>query len=70
MRGVLTWHPTSPGSDRSVIDMDNRAEIREFGDVGYWNGIVRVGRFDSTIELIEQQDHDFRVTIERTDQDG
>jgi transcriptional regulator with XRE-family HTH domain len=30
MRGVLTWHPTSPGSDRSVIDVDNRADIREF----------------------------------------
>jgi transcriptional regulator with XRE-family HTH domain len=30
MRGVLTWHPTRPGSDRSVIDVDNRADIREF----------------------------------------
>ena len=39
-----------------------------YGDVGYWSGIVRIGRFDNTMELIEQQDHDFRVTIERTDQ--
>jgi hypothetical protein len=38
-----------------------------YGDVGYWNGIVRIGRFDNTMELIEQQDHDFHVTIERTD---
>jgi hypothetical protein len=38
-----------------------------YGDVGYWNGIVRIGQFDNTMELIEQQDHDFRVTIERTD---
>jgi len=38
-----------------------------YGEVGYWNGIVRIGRFDNTMELIEQQDHDFRVTIERTD---
>jgi len=30
MRGVLIWHPTSPGSDRSVVDVDNRAEVREF----------------------------------------
>ena len=30
MRGVLTWHPTSPGWDRSVVDVDNRAEVREF----------------------------------------
>jgi hypothetical protein len=41
-----------------------------YGDVGYWNGIVRIGRFDNTMELIEQQDHDFRVTIERSDQGG
>jgi hypothetical protein len=41
-----------------------------YGDVGYWDGIVRIGRFDNTMELIEQQDHDFRVTIERTDQGG
>jgi hypothetical protein len=38
-----------------------------YGDVGYWNGIVRIGRFDNTMKLIEQQDHDFRVTIERMD---
>jgi hypothetical protein len=36
-----------------------------YGDVGYWNGIVRIGRFDTTMELIESQDHDFQVTIER-----
>ena len=41
-----------------------------YGDVGYWNGIVRIGRFDNTMELIEQQDHDFRATIERTDSGG
>jgi hypothetical protein len=38
-----------------------------YGDVGYWNGIVRIGRFDDPMELIEQQASDFRVTIERTD---
>jgi hypothetical protein len=35
-----------------------------YGDVGYWNGIVRIGRFDTTMELIEDQDDDFQVTIE------
>jgi hypothetical protein len=25
------------------------------GDVGYWNGIVRIGRFDTTMELIEHR---------------
>jgi hypothetical protein len=53
MRGVLTWHPTSPGSGLRFIDVDNREFL-----------ISRRGK------LIEQQDHDFRVTIEPTDQGG
>jgi hypothetical protein len=36
-----------------------------YGDVGYWNGIVRIRRFDTTMELIEHQDDNFQVTIER-----
>jgi len=36
-----------------------------YGDVGYWNGIVRIGRFDVTMELIEHQDDNFQVRIER-----
>jgi hypothetical protein len=36
-----------------------------YGEVGYWNGIVRIGRFDTTMELIEHQDDNFQVTIER-----
>ena len=37
-----------------------------YGDVGYWNGIVRIGGFDTTMELIEHQDDNFQVTIERS----
>jgi hypothetical protein len=34
-------------------------------DVGYWNGIVRIGRFtDRDIELIERQPDGFQVTLE------
>ena len=36
-----------------------------YGDVGYWNGIVRIGRFDVMMELIEHQDDNFQVRIER-----
>ena len=36
-----------------------------YGDLGYWSRIVRIGRFDTTIELIEHQDDNFQVTIER-----
>jgi hypothetical protein len=41
-----------------------------YGDVGYWNGIVRIGRFDTTMELIEQQPDNFQVTIERSGPPG
>jgi hypothetical protein len=37
-----------------------------YGDVGYWNGIVRVGRFDTTMDLVEHQADNFQVTIERS----
>jgi hypothetical protein len=33
-------------------------------DVGYWNGIVRIGRFDVTMELIEHQDDNIQVRID------
>jgi hypothetical protein len=36
-----------------------------YGEVGYWPGIVPVGRFDSGLEAIEAQTDDFEVTIER-----
>jgi len=37
-----------------------------YGDVGHWNGIVRVGRFDTTMELIEHQADNFKIKIERS----
>jgi hypothetical protein len=36
-----------------------------YGDVGYWNGIVRIGRLDpANLELIAGQADGFEVTIE------
>src|SRR4029450_4037621 len=35
-----------------------------YGDVSYWNGIVRIGRFDTSMELIEHEEGNFQVTIE------
>jgi hypothetical protein len=35
-----------------------------YGDVGYWSGIVRIGRFDTSVELIEHDEDKFQVTIE------
>ena len=38
-----------------------------YGDVGFWNGIVRIGEFDGSLDAIERQSDDFDVTIERAE---
>jgi hypothetical protein len=38
-----------------------------YGDVGFWNGIVRIGEFDGEMAAIERQSDDFGVTIERAE---
>jgi hypothetical protein len=57
------------GADPDIGDIGYYAPsgdlVFNYGDVGYWNGIVRLGRFDTTMELIEHQDDNFRVRIER-----
>jgi hypothetical protein len=30
VKGVLTGHPSQPGPSRAVVDVDNRAEVRQF----------------------------------------
>jgi hypothetical protein len=58
------------GADPDIGDIGYYAPSGDlvfyYGDVGFWNGIVRIGRFDSTMELIEHQDDNFKVTIERS----
>ena len=36
-----------------------------YGDVGYFDGIVRIGRFDTSMDPIEDQVDSFRAGIER-----
>ena len=48
------------GADPDINDIGYYAPSRSlvfyYGDVGYWSGIVRIGRFnDRDIELVEQQ---------------
>ena len=38
-----------------------------YGDVGFWNGIVRIGEFDGEMDAIERQSDDFSVAIERAE---
>jgi hypothetical protein len=58
------------GADPDIGDIGYYAPsgnlVFYYGDVGYWNGIVRIGRFDTTMELIEHQDDNFHVMIERS----
>jgi NAD(P)-dependent dehydrogenase (short-subunit alcohol dehydrogenase family) len=38
-----------------------------YGDVGFWNGIVRIGEFDGEMDAIARMSDDFDVTIERAE---
>jgi hypothetical protein len=66
----LTTEGAPAGDDPDINDIGYYAPSRSlvfyYGDVGYWNGIVRVGRFqDGDIGLIERQPDGFNVTIEK-----
>jgi hypothetical protein len=65
----LTMDCVPAGDDPDINDIGYYAPSRSlvfyYGDVGYFNGIVRIGRFsDRDIELIERQPDGFQVTIE------
>jgi hypothetical protein len=66
----LSMDGVPAGADPDIGDIGYYAPSGDlvfyYGDVGYWNGIVGIGRFDTTMELIEQQDDNFQVTIERS----
>jgi MFS family permease len=57
------------GADPDIGDIGYYAPSGDlvfyYGEVGYFNGIVRIGRFDTTMELIEHQADNFQVRIER-----
>jgi hypothetical protein len=58
-----------PGADPDIGDIGYYAPSGDlvfyYGDVGYWDGIVLIGRFDATMELIQRQNDNFQVAIER-----
>ena len=65
----LSMDGAPAGSDPGIRDIGYYAPSGDlvfyYGDVGYFNGIVRIGRFDTTMEQIEDQDDNFQVRIER-----
>jgi hypothetical protein len=68
--GPLSMDGVPAGADPDIGDIGYYAPsgvlVFYYGEVGYWNGIVRIGRFDTTMELIEDQADNFQVTIERS----
>jgi hypothetical protein len=65
----LTTEGAPAGADPDLNDLSYYAPsgglVFYYGDVGYWNGIVRIGRFDNAIDFIQSQPDGFEVTIER-----
>ena len=65
----LTTDGVPAGDDPDINDIGYYAPSRSlvfyYGDVGYWNGIVRIGRLsDRDTQLIEQQPDETVVMIE------
>ncbi len=65
----LTTDGAPAGADPEVNDIGYYAPAGDlvlyYGDVGYYNGIVRIGRFDDgDLDFIERQPDGFDVTIE------
>lgn len=67
----LTMDGVPPGDDPEPQDIGYYAPSGDlvfyYGDVGYWNGIVRLGVFDSDVDAIRDQSGPFTATIELAD---
>ncbi len=44
----------------------NQVLVLYYGKVGYWNGIVRLGRIHGDLSVIEEQHDGFDAVLERT----
>lgn len=66
---ALTTEGVPAGSDPTIDEIGYYAPGRDlvlyYGDVGYFNGIVRIGRFDDPIQSIATESDGLRVTVER-----
>ena len=65
----LTMGGVPAGDDPDINDIayyaPSRSLIFYYGDVGYWNGIVRIGQItNQDMKLIERQPDGFRVSIQ------
>jgi hypothetical protein len=64
----LSMEGVPAGDDPSPRDIGYYAPSRDlvfyYGDVGYFNGIVRIGQFDGSVDAIASQTGDFTARIE------
>ena len=66
----LTTDGVPDGADPEIADIGYYAPSQDlvlyYGDVGYFNGIVRIGRLNAEdMSVIERQPDGFEVTIDR-----
>jgi hypothetical protein len=66
----LAMEGVPEGDDPNIADIGYYAPsnnlVLYYGDVGYWNGIVRIGRLNSDdLDFIQGQPDGFQVTIDR-----
>ena len=66
----LTMEGVPAGDDPEINDVGYYAPsgdlVLYYGDVGYWNGIVRIGRLDAEdMSFIERQPDGLELTIDR-----
>jgi hypothetical protein len=66
---ALTTDGVPGGADPEVNEIGYYAPgnnlVFYYGDVGYFSGIIRIGRFDTEIDFIRDQPDGFSVTVER-----
>jgi hypothetical protein len=66
---ALTTNGMPAGSDPEINEIGYYAPGRDlvlyYGDVGYYNGIIRIGRFEGTIDTIADQPDGVEVAVER-----
>jgi hypothetical protein len=66
----LTTDGVPDGADPDIADIGYYAPTQDlvlyYGDVDYWDGIVRIGRYDdSQVSHVRDQSDGLRVTFER-----
>jgi hypothetical protein len=65
----LTRDGAPDGDDPEIGDLGYYAPSQDlviyYGDVGYWDGIIRIGHFDTAqTDLVERQADGFQATVE------